>query len=79
MSGFTVVLEDGAGKVQSFPANNVGNFFGTLTIGTPFMASVSRLGASRKSTTAHTSAMGDCNTCHSQDGANGALGRLIGP
>lgn len=57
---------------------NASGSFKTLDAGpSPYVARLSKNGQSKSSQTPHTS--GDCNTCHSEQGSNGASGRLTFP
>jgi hypothetical protein len=49
----------------------------SIGIATPFTAEVIYQGQSVSMTTPQTS--GDCNSCHTESGANGAPGRIVVP
>ncbi len=75
--GRVEILEADGGAGFVFRPNASGNFK-TLDAGpSPFIARISVGGRSRNSQATHTS--GDCNTCHTEQGANGAPGRLTWP
>jgi hypothetical protein len=75
--GIVELLEADGGAIFTFRPNASGNFF-TLDAGhSPFIARISANGATRSSVSLHTS--GDCNSCHTEQGANGASGRLTWP
>jgi len=78
-SGAQVVITDANGVVLTLKPNSVGNFYdpGRPTIALPYHAKVLRNGVERAMTDAQTS--GDCNSCHTVDGANGAPGRIMLP
>jgi hypothetical protein len=80
--GYTVVITDKAGKVFKAPVNSVGNFYLSTfqaTVSMPYTAKVvdNTTGAERAMSTPQSS--GDCNSCHTQDGANSAPGRITAP
>ena len=76
--GLQVVITDATGKVVTVAVNSVGNFHSSSTIATPFTATVKASnGKTRAMTTPQTS--GDCNSCHTEQGANGAPGRIMAP
>jgi mono/diheme cytochrome c family protein len=58
-------------------SNGAGNFYSLQSVTPPLSAKVTYGGAVRQMTAAATS--GDCNTCHTQNGANGAPGRIKTP
>ena len=58
-------------------ANAAGNFFYAGTVSFPIHAKVTFQGRERIMTAAQSS--GNCNNCHTQNGANGAPGRIILP
>ncbi|RMG93426.1 MAG: hypothetical protein D6705_18730 [Deltaproteobacteria bacterium] len=77
-----VVLTDANGVEFSIPVNGVGNFFATYAdlpsgFTDPIHAKVVSDKGERVMVAALTS--GDCNSCHTQDGANGAPGRIVAP
>jgi hypothetical protein len=76
-SGAVVTVTDSTGATASFTANSVGNFSGNASLTFPITAVVSFNGKTRAMTTAVSS--GDCNSCHTQTGANGAPGRVTLP
>jgi len=75
-----VEITDASGTVINVPVNEAGNFYRYTAIGTlalPYTAKVYKNGLARAMATPQTS--GDCNGCHTQDGANGAPGRIMMP
>lgn len=77
--GATVVLRGADGREFSLPVNDVGNFhmFANAALVRPYTARVDFQGRTRRMSTPQLS--GDCNSCHTQDGANGAPGRILAP
>jgi hypothetical protein len=76
-TGMTVVITGADGKVTNVPVNSVGNFYSIATIAKPFHAKVVANGKERAMSAAQTS--GDCNSCHTEQGANDAPGRIMAP
>lgn len=76
--GAVVVITDASGKAHTLPVNAAGNFYlegGAIPL--PFHAKVVVGGREQAMATAQTS--GDCNSCHTQAGANAAPGRILAP
>jgi hypothetical protein len=77
-AGATIVITDAQGKAHNVTANSVGNFYLAGTIPTPYTAKVtSTAGGVRAMVASQTT--GDCNSCHTEKGANGAPGRIVAP
>jgi hypothetical protein len=78
-NGIKVVVTGADGKVTTLtPDGTSGNFYSSTAIKTPFSAKVTNsAGGSRAMTAMQTK--GNCNSCHSQAGANGAPGRITTP
>jgi hypothetical protein len=76
-SAATVEVTDAAGNVSSLPVNAAGNFFTQAAVAFPIHVAVVAGGMRRAM--AGTPPTGDCNTCHTQDGANMAPGRIALP
>lgn len=76
-SDLRVVITDATGNEHTLTPTSVGNFGTTDVIPTPFTAKVVSGGKERAMSTPQTN--GDCNSCHTQDGANGAPGRITAP
>lgn len=80
VSGATVEILDGTGAVQATMITNLdGNFYGDA-LGAPrlpYTARITRNGQVSAMNTPQTS--GDCNACHTEQGAMGAPGRLVAP
>jgi len=75
--GLTVEITDANGTVSKLTTNAAGNFYATNTIATPYTAKVIDGTTEVAMVTPQTN--GDCASCHTQDGANNAAGRIIGP
>lgn len=75
--GATVVITDANGVDHDLPVNSAGNFSTSAALAFPIHAKVVANGQERAMVAAQ--ATGDCNTCHTQDGANGAPGRIALP
>lgn len=79
--GVEVVITDAAGRVVTLPVGSTGNFSlsaeSSANLTMPFRAKVVHNGASREMKTPQSS--GDCNACHTENGANGAPGRILVP
>jgi mono/diheme cytochrome c family protein len=77
-TGATIVITDANGTSLSTQTNSAGNFyFDATTIAFPIHAQVTVDGATRAMTGAVTT--GDCNSCHTQAGAQLAPGRVVLP
>jgi cytochrome c5 len=75
--GAQVVITPACGTPITLTVNNVGNFYYTGTVRQPFTAKVVVNGVERAMVTPQT--LGDCNACHTQNGLQGAPGRIIVP
>ena len=73
----SVVVTDKNGVVTTLPVNAVGNFYSRVAIAPPFNVKVTN-GAKTRAMGGSLTA-GDCNSCHTVAGANGAPGRIIAP
>jgi mono/diheme cytochrome c family protein len=73
----TVTLIDVNGGVITLKANAAGNFYSEEELFPPLTVSVSD-GTSYRTMNAPLTA-GDCNSCHTEKGANGAPGRIMAP
>ncbi|MFO0682113.1 MAG: hypothetical protein U0234_08680 [Sandaracinus sp.] len=76
-NGVTVDVTDANGTTVTLNVNRAGNFFYEGSLTPPFTASVSYQGRVRHMVGAQTS--GDCNACHTQNGASAAPGRITVP
>jgi hypothetical protein len=77
VGGANVVVTDSNGSVNSVPVNNVGNFYLAVPVVAPFQAKIVYQGRERAMMAPQ--AAGDCNLCHTDDGANSAPGRIMLP
>lgn len=79
--GASVVITDASGKIYTLPVGPTGNFSldakDTARIAMPFRAKVVRNGVERHMGTPQST--GDCNSCHTETGRNGAPGRILVP
>ncbi len=73
----TVVVTDANNAVTKIAVNSVGNFYSTAAIVAPFHVKVTDGVKTR--TMAGSLTAGDCNSCHTLAGANGAPGRVLAP
>jgi len=76
-TGARVVITDATGKQISVGVNSAGNFYSSATLRTPFTAKLVMGAKERVMTASQTD--GDCNSCHTQDGLQGAPGRITLP
>jgi hypothetical protein len=72
-----VVITDATGKTITLDVNAAGNFHTTSSFTPPYKAKVVANGMTRAMGPPQTS--GDCNSCHTEEGANGAPGRIVLP
>lgn len=79
VEGATVQVTDTTGKIASFTTNKAGNFFSgrSASLSAPFEVKVLKGGAERAMGSPAPS--GNCASCHTAAGANGAPGRVIAP
>jgi mono/diheme cytochrome c family protein len=75
--GLTVIVTDKNGVVTNVPVNAAGNYFVSAAIAAPFHVKVTD-GTKTRSMVGSLTA-GDCNSCHTETGANGAPGRIMAP
>jgi hypothetical protein len=73
----SVEVTDAHGKTVSLTANSSGNFSYEGTLANPLHVRVKSDTGIREMLTAPPS--GDCNSCHTQGGTNGAPGRIVTP
>jgi hypothetical protein len=78
-NGIKVVVTGADGKITTLtPDGTSGNFYSSTAIKTPFSAKVTNsAGGSMAMATMQTK--GNCNSCHTQTGANSAPGRITAP
>jgi hypothetical protein len=77
VTGAIVTITGADGNTLTMSPNSVGNFETSRTVVMPFTAVVSYNGVTNAMTTPQKT--GDCNSCHTQSGANGAPGRIVLP
>jgi mono/diheme cytochrome c family protein len=75
--GVSVVITGAAGQSLTLTPNAVGNFTSLARVVLPYMVEIRAAGRVRAAATPHQN--GDCNSCHSQQGQQGAPGRLLMP
>lgn len=73
----TVIITDKTGKVTNMVVNAAGNFSTTVKILPPYRAKITDGVTTRSMNGSVTS--GDCNSCHTETGANSAPGRVLSP
>jgi len=73
----TVEVTDAVGKVTTLALNGAGNFYSSVAIQFPIHVAVVANGNRRAMAGAPPT--GDCNTCHTETGANMAPGRIALP
>lgn len=76
-NGARVVITGADGLELTLEPNLAGNFFAEQQVVLPYRAKVTYMGREQVMTDAQTS--GDCNSCHTQAGANNAPGRILLP
>jgi hypothetical protein len=76
-AGVVVVITDASGQEHELAVNQAGNFTLSGTLAFPYTARVVAGGASRAMGSSQST--GDCNSCHTQSGSNGAPGRIVLP
>lgn len=77
VAGTTVVVTDKNGVVKSIPVSSVGNFYSSGAVAAPFHVKV--VSGAKERAMAGALTAGDCNTCHTATGVNGAPGRIMAP
>jgi hypothetical protein len=79
VAGATVEITGADGSVTTLTTNSAGNFSSRshTALSTPYKAKITMGGKTRAMSAAQT--VGDCNTCHTAAGANGAPGRILLP
>jgi hypothetical protein len=77
VDGITVVITDADGNVIEIPTNSVGNFDYTGPLATPYHAKI--VGPNGESAMVAAQTSGDCNSCHTEEGASNAPGRIVAP
>lgn len=77
LGGASVIITGANGATLTLPVNSVGNFYTGQSVAVPFTAKVVVGNAVRAMVTPQTN--GDCNSCHTESGANNAPGRIMLP
>ncbi len=77
VEGVVVRIADANGDVFEATSNTAGNFFFRDDIALPYTAEVESDAGIVAMTTSPTT--GDCASCHTAEGANGAPGRIVTP
>jgi hypothetical protein len=78
VAGAQVVIMDVSGNTQlTLTTNASGNFTSEASIKKPYRAKVIVNGQTREMSASQTD--GNCNSCHTESGANGAPGRIMTP
>lgn len=75
--GAQVVVTGADGKTVTLTPNSAGNFYSSTSVKVPYQAKVVYKGQTRAMV--ETQSTGDCNSCHTQNGMNGAPGRILLP
>jgi hypothetical protein len=75
--GATVRITGADGNTVTIAVNSAGNFYYRGSVALPFTAAVVSNGKMRVMSTPESS--GDCNSCHTASGMNGAPGRVMLP
>jgi hypothetical protein len=75
--GVKVLIIDANGAMRALPVNAAGNFMSNTALPTPYRAIVVRGNSIREMKSTQTD--GDCNSCHTEWGSNGAPGRVTEP
>jgi hypothetical protein len=75
--GAQVVITGADGKTLTLTPNSAGNFYSSNSVKLPYQAEVVYMGQVRAM--AESQSTGDCNSCHDQNGTNGAPGRILLP
>ncbi|HKU37813.1 MAG TPA: hypothetical protein VJR89_06695 [Polyangiales bacterium] len=80
VAGMTVILTDARGEEWTMTANSAGNFWldPDAEVAMPYTARVVDAGGRERSKQTPVSD-GDCASCHTREGANGAAGRILPP
>lgn len=75
--GMTIEITDANGQVIRLVSNSVGNFFTRQNIAMPYTAKV--IDGDREMVMIEPVSNGDCNSCHTPTGLEGAPGRVVTP
>jgi mono/diheme cytochrome c family protein len=77
-TGAKVVVTGNDGTTVTLTPNSAGNFYSSTTLPPPYQAKVVNA-AGVERVMSSTASTGDCNSCHTQTGANSAPGRITLP
>jgi hypothetical protein len=77
-TGAKVVVTGNNGAVVTLTPNSAGNFYSSTTLPPPYKAKVVNASGVER-VMSGTASSGDCNSCHTQSGANSAPGRIALP
>jgi hypothetical protein len=79
-AGMSVILTDAEGTEWNMTGNSAGNFWldADVVVVMPYTARIIDAGGNERIKQSPVSE-GDCASCHTRDGANGASGRLVPP
>ncbi len=77
VAGMKVVITDKNGVTKELAVNTVGNFYSAEPVAAPFQVKI--VNGTRQRAMAGLATAGDCNTCHTATGGNGAPGRIMAP
>jgi hypothetical protein len=79
MAEVTVVITDNSGRsLPPLPVNSAGNFKYEVAVSAPYKVKVVTKGG-KENKMVMSPPHGDCNACHTQNGANAAPGRIVVP
>jgi hypothetical protein len=73
----SIVVTGSDGKSIKMAANEAGNFYSNLALAVPYRAMI--VSGGKTKVMAGEQVMGDCNSCHTEKGSNGAPGRITLP
>ena len=78
-AGVKVVITGANGTALTLtPSATSGNFYSNTKVSTPYSVKLTNSAGATRSMTAHQTA-GNCNSCHTPSGTNGAPGRIMAP
>lgn len=76
-NGLQILITDNAGKTLTLAPNGAGNFYSQSALAFPVR--VKLVSGGRTRAMAGAAGSGDCNSCHTVAGSNGAPGRIMAP
>jgi len=80
VSGASITVTDANNRTTTVTPNSTGNFYSKISITPPYTVKLTYQGRERDMTGLTTTPTnGDCNSCHTMDGTNGAPGRIMLP